>query len=47
MINIIGCLTALLVSLLISSVESISIKEAKILTIIGWSVAFFFVKGGL
>ena len=47
MINIIGSLTALILSLLISNVESIGIKEAKILTIIGWSVALFCAKGGL
>ena len=46
MIDIIGCLIALLLSLLISNVDSIGIKEAKILTIIGWSVALFCVKGG-
>lgn len=45
MIDIIGCLTALLLSLLLSHVECIGIKEAKILTIIGWSVALFCVKG--
>ena len=47
MINFIGCLIDLLLSLLISNVESIGIKEAKILTIIGWSVALFCAKGGL
>lgn len=47
MINLIGCLTALLLSLLISKVDSISIREAKILTIIGWFIALSFAKGGV
>ena len=47
MINIIGCITAVIISLLISNVKSIGIKEAKILTIIGWSVALFCAKGEL
>lgn len=47
MINLIGCLTALVLSLLISKVDSIGIKEAKILTIFGWFIALCFAKGGV
>ena len=47
MIDFIGCLTALVLSLLISKVESIGIREAKILTIIGWFIALCFAKGGV
>jgi hypothetical protein len=35
MIDFIGCLTALILSLLLSNVDSIGIREAKILTSIG------------
>ena len=45
MINLIGCLTALVLSLLLSEVESIGIREAKILTIIGWFLALCSAKG--
>ena len=47
MINLIGCLIALIVGLLIGNVESIGIKETKILTILGWLIALLFVKGGI
>lgn len=47
MIDFIGCLTALVLSLLLSTVDSIGIKEAKILTIIGWFIALWFAKGGI
>jgi hypothetical protein len=47
MINLIGCLTALIFSLLISNVDFIGIKEAKILTIIGWFIALCFAKEGV
>lgn len=47
MINFIGCLTALVISLLISQADSIGIREAKILTIIGWFIALCFAKGGI
>ena len=45
MINFIGCLIAFVIALLLSNVESIGIKEAKILTIIGWAIALYFAKG--
>lgn len=47
MVNFIGCLTALILSLLISNIESIGIKQAKILTIFGWFIALCFAKGGI
>ena len=47
MINLIGCLAALVLSLIISSFDSIGTREAKILTIIGWFIALCFVKEGL
>ena len=47
MVNLIGCLTALVLSLLISKVESIGIREAKILTIIGWFITLCSAKGGI
>jgi hypothetical protein len=47
MINIIGCLTAFIFSLLISNVSFIGDKEAKILTILGWFTALCFAKGGI
>jgi hypothetical protein len=47
MINLIGCLTVLVISLLLSQVDSIGIREAKILTIVGWFIALYFAKGGV
>ena len=47
MINLIGCLIALVLRLLISKANSIGIKEAKILTIFGWFIALGFAKGGM
>ena len=47
MINLIGCLIAFVLSLLISNIESIGIKEAKILTIFGWSITLCFAKEGI
>lgn len=47
MINFIGCLTALVLSLLLSQVDAIGIREAKILTILGWFIALCFAKGGV
>ena len=44
MVNIIDCLTAFVLSLLISKVESIGIREAKILTSIGWLIALYVAK---
>ena len=44
MLNIIGCLTVFLLSLLLSYVDSLGIKEAKILTILGWLIALFYAK---
>ena len=49
-INFIGCLIALIVGLLISNVESIGIRETKILTIICWIcwiIALCSTQGGL
>ena len=45
MINFIGCLTALVLGLLLSNVESIGDKEVKIITILGWLIALYFAKG--
>ena len=47
MINLIGCLIALVVSLLISKIDSIGIRETKILTIFGWLIALYFAIGRL
>ena len=47
MINFIGCLIALIVGLLIGNVESIDIRETKILTIICWVIALWSTQGGL
>jgi hypothetical protein len=47
MINLIGCLTVLVFSFLISNVNFIGIREAKILTIIGWFIALCFAKEGV
>lgn len=47
MINLIGCLAALLLSFFISQVNSIGTREAKILTVLGWFIALYFAKGGL
>jgi len=47
MINLIGCVIALVISLLISKIDSIDIREAKILTIFGWLIALYFAKGDI
>lgn len=47
MIDFIGCLTVFVLSLLLSNVEFIGIREAKILTIIGWFIALCLAKGGI
>ena len=47
MINLIGCLIVSIVGLLIGNVESISIKETKILTILGWLIVLLFAKGSI
>ena len=38
MTNIVGCLLAFLLALLLSNVESVGHKEVKILTAIGWVI---------
>ena len=47
MINLIGCITVLILSLLLSNLESIGDREVKIITILGWLITLFFVTGGL
>ena len=44
--NYIGCLIALVISLSLSRVKSIGIKEAQILTCLGWVIALYFAKKG-
>ena len=46
MINFIGCLLAVAVGLLLSNVESIGEREAKIITILGWLIASYCAKWG-
>jgi hypothetical protein len=45
MINLIGCVSAFVLGLLLSNVESIGDREMKIITILGWLIALFFAKG--
>ena len=45
MVNIIGCLIVLILGLLIGNIESISIRETKILTLICWVIALYFARG--
>ena len=47
MINYIGCITALVLGLLLNNVEWLGEKEAKIITILGWLIALFFAKGDM
>ena len=47
MINLIGCITAFILGLLLSNLESIGNREVKIITILGWLIALFFAKVGL
>jgi len=47
MINLIGCITVLVLGLLLSNVESIGEREVKIITILGWLIALSFAKGGM
>ena len=47
MINYIVGITVLILSLLLSNLEAIGDREIKIITILGWSIALFFAKGGL
>ena len=47
MINYIGCLIAGIFVLLLNNVESIGIKETKIISIIGWVIALYFAKEGI
>ena len=44
MINLIGCLIAFVLSLIISKIDSIGIREAKILTIFGWLITYILLK---
>ena len=45
MINLIGGITAVVLGLLLSNVESIGDREAKIITILGWLIALLFARG--
>jgi hypothetical protein len=45
MINLIGCIIAFGLGLLLSNVEFLEEKEAKIITILGWLIALFLAKG--
>ena len=47
MINLISCITVLVIGLLLSNLESIGNREVKIITILGWLIALFFAKVGL
>lgn len=47
MINLIGCITVLVLGLLLSNVESIGEREVKIITILGWLIALSSAKGGM
>ena len=49
MMNYIACLTVFAISLLLSKVDIIGVREARILTILGWLIALYFanVKGGV
>ena len=42
MINLIGSIAATVLGLLLSNVEFIGDREAKIITILGWLIALFF-----
>jgi hypothetical protein len=44
MLNLISCLLVFVVSLILSSTDLIVIKQAKILTIVGWFIAFSIVR---
>ena len=44
MINYIGCLLAAIIGILLGNVDSISEKDARILTIIGWAFALYYTK---
>lgn len=46
MINLLGCLTALVIGLQLSKIESIGVREARILTYLGWLIALYCVKEG-
>ena len=46
MINYIGCLLAVIFGILLLNVDSISEKDARILTIIGWAFALYYAKEG-
>ena len=47
MIDYIGCIIAFVIGLLLSKMDSIDIREAKILTILGWLIALYFGKGSI
>ena len=45
MINLIGGITAVVLGLLLSNLEFIGDREAKIITILGWLIALLFARG--
>ena len=47
MINLIGALLALAVGLLLSNFEFINIKQARIITILGWLITVLVITGDL
>lgn len=47
MINLLCGITAVIVALLLSNVESIGDKETKIIIILGWMIALLFAKGDI
>ena len=44
MINYIGCLIAGIFALQLNKIESIGIKETKIISIIGWVITLYIIK---
>ena len=46
MINFVACLLAFLIAILLSNVESLGMKEVKILTAIGWLMYILYFLGG-
>lgn len=47
MIDLIGCISVYGLALLLSNVEFLREKEAKIITILGWLIALLMAKGEL
>lgn len=45
MVNLIGCISAFVLSLLLSNLEFLDDREIKIITILGWVIALLFSKG--